>query len=62
MEAEVSTGDVVPCDATLGLNLRRHPEVAEEYGALKVGLAGEHGSDPNDRDAYRAGKPDWVAL
>ena len=40
--------------------LRTHPEAAQEYGELKTGLASEHGNDPNQRDAYRAGKADWV--
>ncbi len=41
-------------------DLRMHPEVAWEYGELKTRLANEHGTDPNQRDAYRAGKADWV--
>jgi GrpB-like predicted nucleotidyltransferase (UPF0157 family) len=40
--------------------LRKHAEVAREYGELKTRLADEHGADPNQRDAYRAGKADWV--
>jgi GrpB-like predicted nucleotidyltransferase (UPF0157 family) len=40
--------------------LRTHPEAAREYGELKTRLATEHGADPNQRDAYRAGKADWV--
>jgi GrpB-like predicted nucleotidyltransferase (UPF0157 family) len=40
--------------------LRTHPEVAGEYGDLKTRLANERGGDPNQRDAYRAGKADWI--
>jgi GrpB-like predicted nucleotidyltransferase (UPF0157 family) len=40
--------------------LRAHRELADEYGALKTRLAAEHGADPNDRDAYRAGKAGWI--
>ncbi len=40
--------------------LRTHPELAREYGELKARLAAAHGADPNQRDAYRAGKADWV--
>jgi GrpB-like predicted nucleotidyltransferase (UPF0157 family) len=40
--------------------LRTHPEAAREYGELKARLAAEHGTDPNQRDAYRAGKAEWV--
>ena len=40
--------------------LRRHPEQAREYGELKTRLADQHGADPNQRDAYRAGKADWI--
>jgi GrpB-like predicted nucleotidyltransferase (UPF0157 family) len=40
--------------------LRAHPEMAAEYGALKTRLAAQHGADPNDRDAYRAGKATWI--
>ena len=42
-------------------HLRAHPAVAAEYGELKRRLADAHGSDPNQRDAYRAGKAAWVA-
>lgn len=38
--------------------LIRHPEIAREYGDLKLRLAAEH---PNDRVAYTAGKSDFVA-
>jgi GrpB-like predicted nucleotidyltransferase (UPF0157 family) len=41
-------------------HLRAHPAVAAEYGALKVGLATAHGADPNDRDAYRAAKTEFI--
>jgi GrpB-like predicted nucleotidyltransferase (UPF0157 family) len=41
--------------------LRKNPGVALEYGELKTRLSVEHGSDPNDRNAYRAGKADWVS-
>jgi len=41
--------------------LRRRPDVAQEYGEVKSRLAIEHGSDPNERDEYRAGKADWVS-
>jgi GrpB-like predicted nucleotidyltransferase (UPF0157 family) len=41
--------------------LRRRPDVAQEYGELKSRLAIEYGSDPNERDEYRAGKADWVS-
>jgi len=40
--------------------LRVRPELAVEYGALKTRLAAEHGGDPNERDAYRAGKAAWI--
>jgi GrpB-like predicted nucleotidyltransferase (UPF0157 family) len=40
--------------------LRAHPELAVEYGALKTRLAADHGVDPDDRDAYRAGKAAWI--
>ncbi len=42
-------------------HLRAHPDVAAEYTELKRHLADAHGSDPNQRDAYRAGKAAWVA-
>ena len=41
--------------------LRANPQIAAEYGALKSRLAAIHGSDPNQRDAYRAGKAEWIA-
>ena len=41
--------------------LRKNPDAAEEYGELKSQLSIEHGSDPNERDEYRAGKADWVS-
>ena len=37
--------------------LRTHPQAAEEYGKLKLGLAGRHRLD---RDAYRAGKVPFI--
>ena len=37
--------------------LRSHPQAAEEYGKLKLGLAGRHRLD---RDAYRAGKVPFI--
>jgi GrpB-like predicted nucleotidyltransferase (UPF0157 family) len=40
--------------------LRSHPEVADEYAALKTDLAAACGADPNERDAYRFGKADFV--
>jgi GrpB-like predicted nucleotidyltransferase (UPF0157 family) len=42
--------------------LRAHPEVADEYGRLKTALADLYGSDPNQRDAYRSGKSDWIRM
>jgi GrpB-like predicted nucleotidyltransferase (UPF0157 family) len=41
-------------------HLRVHSELAAEYGELKRRLADAHGSDPNQRDAYRAGKASWI--
>ena len=41
--------------------LRKNPDVARGYGELKTDLSVEHGSDPNARDGYRAGKADWVS-
>jgi GrpB-like predicted nucleotidyltransferase (UPF0157 family) len=41
-------------------HLRTHAELAREYGQLKTALAAQHGADPNQRDAYRAGKAEWV--
>jgi GrpB-like predicted nucleotidyltransferase (UPF0157 family) len=41
--------------------LRTRPALACEYGELKTRLAEEYGADPNQRDAYRAGKATWVA-
>ena len=37
--------------------LRTHPQAAEEYGKLKLGLAGRHRLD---RDAYRAGTVPFI--
>jgi GrpB-like predicted nucleotidyltransferase (UPF0157 family) len=39
--------------------LRSHPQAAEEYGKLKLGLAGRHRLD---RDAYRAGKVPFIDM
>jgi len=39
---------------------RAHPDVAAEYADLKVRFAGAHGADPNDRDASRLGKSEFV--
>src|SRR5271169_7243663 len=39
--------------------LRKNPAVAQEYGVLKTHLSLEHGSNPNERVRYRAGKDDW---
>ena len=36
--------------------LRKNPEVAQEYGELNMYLSIEHGSNPNQRDQYRAGR------
>ena len=41
--------------------LRKNRDVALEYGELKTRLSLEHGSDPNERNSYRAGKADWVS-
>jgi GrpB-like predicted nucleotidyltransferase (UPF0157 family) len=41
--------------------LRAQPELCVEYGRLKTYLAAEHGSDPNNRGAYRSGKAEWVS-
>lgn len=40
--------------------LRSHADARNEYAALKSRLAGSHGNDPNDRDAYRAGKAAFI--
>jgi GrpB-like predicted nucleotidyltransferase (UPF0157 family) len=40
--------------------LRVQPELRTEYADLKTHLAADCGSDPNDRDAYRSGKSEWV--
>jgi GrpB-like predicted nucleotidyltransferase (UPF0157 family) len=42
--------------------LRSHPDLATEYGELKTRLANEHGWHSNQRDAYRAGKAEWVRV
>jgi GrpB-like predicted nucleotidyltransferase (UPF0157 family) len=36
--------------------LRGNPDARRRYADLKVALAAAHGQDPNQRDAYRAGK------
>lgn len=41
--------------------LRKNPDVAREYGEPKTHLSIEQGSNPNERDQYRAGKDDWVS-
>ena len=40
--------------------LRTHPDAARECAALKIALAEQFGSDPNERDAYRGGKHEFV--
>lgn len=40
--------------------LRLSPEAILEYGELKTRLANLYGDDPNERDAYRAGKASWI--
>ena len=40
--------------------LRAHPDVVAEYATLKTDLAARHGANPNERDAYRAGKTDFI--
>lgn len=42
--------------------LRKRPDVAQEYAELKRRLTIEYGSDPNERDKYRAGKADLVTI
>ena len=42
-------------------HLRAHPDTARRYGELKTRLATQYGSDPNERDVYRAGKAAWVS-
>ena len=37
-----------------------HDDVAAAYAALKERLAVEHGSDPDERAAYRAGKAAFI--
>ena len=39
-------------------SLREHPEMAREYSELKTSLAAAHA---HDRDAYQAGKADFIA-
>ena len=42
-------------------HLRAHPELAREYEAIKRRLADDIvGADPNDRNAYRAGKAAFI--
>ena len=41
-------------------HLRAHPDVAMEYSVLKADLATRHGANPNERDAYRGGKADFI--
>jgi GrpB-like predicted nucleotidyltransferase (UPF0157 family) len=40
--------------------LRAHPDVAAEYATLKTDLAALYGANPNQRDAYRGGKADFI--
>ena len=40
--------------------LRAHPGLASAYAALKRELAAQHGSDPNRREPYRAGKRAFI--
>jgi len=40
--------------------LRAHDDVAAEYAVLKQRLAAEHGSNPDERTAYRAGKAAFI--
>jgi GrpB-like predicted nucleotidyltransferase (UPF0157 family) len=40
--------------------LRDHPVAILECGELKTRLAILYGGDPNERDAYRAGKASWI--
>ena len=40
--------------------LRSHEAARRQYAALKRRLADAHGGDPNDRDAYRAGKAEFI--
>ena len=40
--------------------LRVHDNARVEYAELKARLAAAHGGDPNERDAYRAGKAAFV--
>jgi GrpB-like predicted nucleotidyltransferase (UPF0157 family) len=41
--------------------LRSDADAVAEYAALKSRLAAAHGDDPNERDAYRHGKADFIA-
>ena len=41
-------------------HLRAHPDVAVEYATLKTDLAARHGANPEERDAYRGGKADFI--
>lgn len=41
--------------------LRARPGLAAAYAALKRELAAQYGGDPNRREAYRAGKAQFVA-
>jgi len=40
--------------------LRAHDDVAADYAVLKQRLAAEHGRDPDERTAYRAGKAAFI--
>jgi GrpB-like predicted nucleotidyltransferase (UPF0157 family) len=39
---------------------RAHPDVAAEYATLKADLAARHGANPDEREAYRSGKSDFI--
>jgi GrpB-like predicted nucleotidyltransferase (UPF0157 family) len=41
-------------------HMRAHPELVVEYAELKRELAIEHGADPDQRAAYRAGKANFI--
>jgi len=40
--------------------LRSRGDLAQQYAELKTGLAERFGSEPDQRDAYRAGKADFI--
>ena len=45
---------------TFSDSLCSHDDAARDYARLKTRLAREHGDDPDDRTAYRAGKAEFV--